>query len=209
MKTITKTLRLLSILITVVISAQACKAIKQEKQDSDAIQLSVFQNGKETPINKLEKTVHLKKSPFSLRFFNRKYDLDNKKFYAAQIAAFTNKAEFDKITIGSSKADLAYFEPGSGMAAHRSRMYEALFIDKVGHHYTFYQNTNNRRLNLLDDTGELPKFEFEINALHYNDTQVNISDSNINKLYIAFLIDKNLNGIIDKGELHKLIIKLK
>ncbi|MBB4119969.1 hypothetical protein GGR32_002281 [Mesonia hippocampi] len=205
MKT-TRTLKLFTFLIIAIISAQACKAIKQ---DSDAIQLSIFQNGKEIPVNKPEKTVHLKKSPFSLRFFNRKYDLDNKKFYAAQIAAFTNKAEFDKITIGSSKADLAYFKPGSGMATHENSMYEALFVDKIGHHYTFYQNTNNRRLNLLDDTGELPKFEFEINALHYNHTRVNISDSNINKLYIAFLIDKNLNGIIDKGELHKLIIKLK
>ncbi|WMJ72819.1 hypothetical protein RCC89_06540 [Cytophagaceae bacterium ABcell3] len=198
-------------LILAITLTQACKTLKTTSgnKQTNSIALTIFQSGKETPVKNYSETIEIYKKEFSLRFFNKKYDSENKKFYSAQIAAFMEKAEFDKIKEGMLTSDLPCFEPGSGMAPYRSGKYESLIFNNNGSHYAFYENSESKRLNLLEDSGEYPKLEFEINSLFYDNNEVNMTDTELEEFYIAFFIDKDLNGKIDKGELYKLTVRVK
>ena len=206
-----KAIRLITILTLVIGFTQACKKLKVRKdtKESFATQLTVFQNGTEQPIIDFLETIEIDRKQFSLRFYNKKYDSYNNKFYSAQIAAFTDKSEFDKIKIGILKSDLPCFEPGSGMAPDRSGKYESLIFNNSAHHYTIYENSESKRLNLLKDSGELLRLEFEINSFYYDSKEVKVTETGLKEFYIAFLIDKNLNETIDKGELNMLTVKIK
>ena len=190
---------------------QACKSSNLDKSNSESntTRLTVFQNGKIVKVNKVSETIEIDRAPFSLRFYNKKYDSKNKKFHSAQIAAFLEKSDFDNINTGMAKNDLSCFELGSGMAPNQSGKYESLIFNTNGHHYTTYENTDSKRLNLLKESNGLIKLEFEINALYYDHKDLKMSETKLKEFYIAFLIDKNLNGIIDEGELNKLTVKLK
>ena len=204
-------LKLITILTLTFGLTQACKTSKVNKgvRGSDKAQLIVYQNGNEYAINDFSESIEIERREFSLRFLNKRYDSKNKKFYSAQIAAFTDKSEFDKIKTGLSKTDLPCFEPGSGMAPNKSGKYESLIFNNSGHHYTTYENSDSKRLNLLKESGELLNLEFEVNSLYYSSKEVKMIETDLKEFYMAFLIDKNLNGTIDSGELNKLTIKIK
>ena len=159
-------------------------------------------------ITKPSATIEVERKEFSLRFFHKKYDSENNKFYAVQIAAFTDKHELDKIKLGMFKTDLPCFITGSGMAPYSSGKYETLIFNNSGHHYIFYENSDSKRVNLIKNKGTLLQLEFEINALYYNNKEVKMKNTNLNEFYLAFYIDKNLNGIIDIDELNKITVKL-
>ncbi|WP_192349344.1 hypothetical protein [Algoriphagus sp. Y33] len=206
-----KHLRLAFILTLTLVLVQACKTSKTANGNKKNTKngLIIFQNGVETSVNNLSETIEIDKKEFSLRFYNKKYDSENKEFHSAQIAAFVDKSEFDKVKVGLSKADIPCFEPGSGMAPDKSGKYETLIFNNNGHHYTIYENPESERLNLLEDSGKFLKLEFEINSLYYDTMEVKMTDTKLKEFYIAFLIDRNLNGTIDKGELKKLTFKIK
>lgn len=205
-----KLLRLAFVLILAIVLTQSCKTLKTtnaNKEDATT-ELIIFQDGIETSVANPSDVVEIDKKEFSLIFYNKKYDSENNKFYSAQIAAFIDKSEFDKVKAGIATADLRCFEPGSGMAPDISGKYESLIFNNSGHHYTFYENPESKRVNLLDDSKGLLKLEFEINALYYDNMEVKMTDTNLTEFYIAFLIDRNLNETIDKGELRKLTVKI-
>ena len=206
-----KHLRLAFILTLTLVLVQACKTSKTANGNKKNTKngLIIFQNGVETSVNNLSETIEIDKKEFSLRFYNKKYDSENKEFHSAQIAAFVDKSEFDKVKVGLSKADIPCFEPGSGMAPDKSGKYETLIFNNNGDHYTIYENPESERLNLLEDSGKFLKLEFEINSLYYDTMEVKMTDTKLKEFYIAFLIDRNLNGTIDKGELKKLTFKIK
>lgn len=206
-----KSLKIIIILALALGLTQACKLLKTGKTSKNSFntQLTVFQNGSEINIIKPSESIEIERDEFALRFYNKKYDSKNKKLYSAQIAAFTNKSEFDKLKTGLTKKDLPYFKLGSGMAPDRSGKYESLIFNNNGHHYITYENSESKRLNLLEESNGLLKLEFEISTLYYDSKKVNMTKTELKEFYLAFLIDKNLNGIIDNGELNKLTIKIK
>lgn len=206
-----KILRQIIILTLIIGLTHGCKTLRigKGKKETFKTQLTVYQNGNQTYIDQPSQTIEVERERFSLRFYNQKYDSENKKFHSAQIAAFMDKSEFDKIKIGMSKSDLPCFEPGSGMAPDRSGKYETLIFNNSGHHYVPYENSESKRLKLLEEANGLVKLEFEIYGLYYDNQEVQMTDTELNEFYLAFLIDKNLNGIIDKGELNEITIKIK
>jgi hypothetical protein len=207
-----KALRLIFLLTFIITLTHVCKTLKNptSKSEKDVdVAFFVFQDDREILINNDAEAVELERAEFSLRFYNKRYNPEEKGFYSTQIAAFLNKSELDKIKFGMSKSELAFFEPGSGMAPAKSGKYEMLIFKSSGHHYTFYEDSESKRLKLLDESGELLKLEFEIAALYLNGEEVQMEDTNLSEFYTAVLIDRNLNGIIDKGELLKLTVQLK
>ncbi len=189
----------------------ACKALNnpEKKGESSTTDLIVFQDGKEIVVHKPVETVKIGKKVFSLRFYNKRYDPENKKLHTARIAAFKDPLQLDKVNVGMSMSDVPYFSGGTGMAANTYNGYDKLRLRNDAHHYTYYANEDRKRLNLLADDGALLKLEFDVRALYYDDTDYKMSDPQIKALYIAFLIDRNLNGTIDEGELKKLTLRLK
>ena len=201
---------ILLILIGILTITQSCKSLKGKNNSSNSDYNNVFfyQNGKETLLSKVD-SINIEKNNFSLRFYNKKYNSETKEFYSIQIAAFLDIQELDKIKIGMAKQDLNCFEPGSGMAPSMSGKYENIFINNSGHHYLMYEDTSSKRLNLLKSEGEYYKFEFEINGIRKDKKDVSMKETEFSKFYLAILIDRNLNGIIDENELTKLIINIK
>jgi|TARA_B110000908_G_scaffold165616_1_gene215378 hypothetical protein len=206
-----KSLRITLLVTLVLVLTQSCKILKntQRKEQDSTNELIIYQNGVETSLSSSSHTVEIDKNAFSLRFFNKRYNSERREFYSTQIAAFTDKSELDKLKVGMSTSDLPCFKPGSGMAPNRSGKYESLIFNTRGHHYTFYENSESTRLNLLDNSGKNLKLEFEISSLYYDNTAVKMTNTRLQEFYIACLIDRNLNGTIDEGELTKLTIKIK
>jgi len=169
----------------------------------------LFQNGKETLINNVMQELEIKRDKFAIRFYNKRYDSDGKKFHSAKISAFLDKTDLDNIKIGMAESELPYFSPGTGMASSQSGKYENLIFKKNAHHYLIYENSESKRLNLVDDLGEYLKLEFEVSNLFINGEIEKMSETELKEFYLVILIDKNLNEVIDKGELNKLLLKIK
>ena len=175
----------------------------------------IYQSRKEQRITKKADTINLKKKSFSIRSYNRVRDLNN--YNTTQIAVFLTDSNFKKITTGVPTKNTPCFSPGTGYAMHvdGSDKYFLFETDNSpGHHYLYYENLNSRRLNLIEDLGDLLKLEFEVNQFHIRNldntiTEIPISNTDIEKFYLAIFMDYNLNDTIDVGELHKLTIHLK
>lgn len=175
----------------------------------------IYQNSKERKIDKKLETIDLEKKPFSIRCYNKTYNLNTHN--STQIAVFLTDNEFNKIKTGASIKNTPCFSPGTGYAMYNdgSDKYFLFETDSSdGHHYLYYENVNSRRLNLIEDLGDVLKLEFEVNQFLIRNpdntiTETPIYNTNINKFFLAILIDRNLNDTIDINELHKLKINFK
>ena len=167
----------------------------------------LFQNGKEKKLHN-GSTITIPKKEFSLHFYNKVYDGLNRKFYTVQIAAFLDKKYQENIQEGMRLANIPFFAPGTGLAAERDG-YKSLTIDNKGHHYLYYTNAHDKRLNLLSKHNEYYKLAFPINKITIENRDYKINDLPIDKIYISILIDRNLNKAVDKNELYNITIIFK
>ncbi len=186
-----------------------CNALLGHKSGSDqSTQVSIVQNGEETVIKKQEKTVKLDKAPFSIRYFNKKYDPESKKFYSARITAFENKTKFKSLKAGVKRSSTPCFKPGTGMAASKSGKYSGLFFTSHAHHYLFYENEADKRVDSIGKKGDKLKFEFPVKKVYINDNQKKMSEIGLSEFHLAIYIDRDLDDTVDKNELRKITIKL-
>lgn len=179
----------------------------QGKIDTNSIY--IFQNGVETIIPNTQKEVLIDKEAFAIRFYNKEY-IGGKdgKYYSAQLAAFLDKTDLDDLLVGKKNTETSSFTPGRGMASSISGKYESLVFREETHHYLMYGANNKERLNLIEKHNDYMKLEFEVNAFSYNDKdEIKIPDTELKEFYLAILIDRNLNGVIDENELRKLTFR--
>ena len=194
-------------LFILILILQSCNVFKPKPSNEDkSHNIYLYQNGEEKLIGH---EIEVEKKNFSIRFLNKRYNSNNKEFNSVKLASFLNIEEINKIKTGKSTSDFECFEPGSGMAPDVSGKYESLIFNNSGCHYLIYENSESKRLNLLEDFGEILKLEFEINALYYNGNEEKMSETKLNEFYLAILIDRNLDEIIDKNELYKVKVKIK
>lgn len=151
-------------------------------------------------------TITLEKKPFSVRFYNRKYDEANEKFYAAQIAVL-NK-EDKAIQAGQATDGISYFSPGTGNAMSEND-YDFFFIDDDGHNYMFYATEQDRRLHFLSGHGDWLKLEWRIDGYFDDSKDEKLENLKYDQLFFIFLFDRNLNEKIDEGELKKVVVSFK
>ena len=201
--------KLYILIIGILVLTQSCKSLKKATVESKTAEITLYQNRNEKIIPKGTNSIAINKDEFSLRFYNKKYNSETEKYYATQIGAFLDPNDLEKIKVGMKTQDLPCFELGSGMAPDISGKYESLIFNNSGHHYLSYENSNSKRLNLLKTEKEYRKLEFEINRLYLNNKDVSMKETELSTFYLAILIDENLNGIIDKGELTKLTVDIK
>lgn len=200
-------IRPLFLLSSVLILTQSCHVLKSKKSVSSNKfdEIYLYQNGEKILVGD---TITVTPEKFSFQFYNKKYKPEKQAFYAIQLASFLDIKELEKVKIGQKTAEVPFLEPGSGMAPHASGQYEALFLNRFGHHYLFYQNADKRRLNLIKTQGEQLQLEFVIKTLSIDGKEEQISETDVNEFYVVIFIDRNLNKIIDERELSKLTIQL-
>ena len=195
-----------TLLFLIAVVFQSCHIFKPNTIKSDNYSnVYFFQNGIESLVN--EKII-INNSNFSLRFFAKPYNADNKDFNAVQVASFINAKDLDLVNIGDKISEVKYFGLGTGMAPSHINKYESLYLTSEAHHYLMYDRDGDKRVNLLEDYGDYLKLEFEIKNLIYNDQEEKLSETSLLFFYLAILIDHNANGIVDSGELTKISVQL-
>jgi hypothetical protein len=171
-------------------------------QRIDTMMVEFVQEGKVFEITSATGAIALDKKPFSIRFYNRRYDEANEKYYAAQIAVL-NKPD-NGIEVGMERDEIPFLAGGTGIATSLDD--GTLFLSEDGHHYLYYGSEEDRMVHLISKHGEWLKLEWRIKGFFADDTDSNIEDLKYKQLYFIFLFDRNLNDKIDEGELKKVVV---
>ncbi len=201
-----KNKQIINILILVGLLSSCGIFKKNTNMNNNTNTIYISQNGKE---RMMTNEIEVERTKFSLQFFNKKYDSEKNEFNSVKIASFLDLKELEKVQKAKNTSELECFELGSGMAPSRSGKYESLIFNNSGCHYLIYKNKESKRLNLIEDLGNILKLEFEIKSLYYNGKEEKMSETSLKEFYLAIFIDRNLNDIIDKDELYKVKIKIK
>lgn len=164
-------------------------------------ELIIVQNGNENIISTENASIHLEKKAFVIRFENKFYNTKKEYLNALQVAVIENDADVGQIEEGMPINLIPYFEVGTGLAADEDGLYTTVNIDRYGHHYLFYENDDNKSVNLVSRKEPLGIFEWQINRFYSDEKDEPIERIKVNYLNFVFLTDFNANGIIDLDEL--------
>ncbi|TDL99386.1 MAG: hypothetical protein C4K58_05600 [Flavobacteriaceae bacterium] len=169
-----------------------------------------FKQGDETfTISESQDTIVLSKKPFSIVYFGKQYNESKKEFNSARIAVLDSDENTEDLTIGQRTKHIPFFEPGSGYAATNEN--EEIIISNSGHHYLYYENENEKRVNLISRNSDLLELEWKIFAVYsyQNEKTIPLSDIEISSLKFVIFIDRNTNQRIDVDELKIVTVNFK
>lgn len=155
-------------------------------------------------------TIELERKPFSIRFFGKRYNPDQRQFYAASIAVLENTKDIGHLTVGMSTSKTTYLEPGSGMAAASNGYGDTLLVTATGHYYLFYESESEKRVNLISKKANILELEWNISGFDLSET-TDRSFRRMKKstLYFVIFFDRNIDDIIDDGELKVVTVNFK
>jgi len=155
-------------------------------------------------------TIEIDRKPFSIRYFGKRYNPDQRQFYAAQIAVLDNRKDIGVLTVGMSRENTTYFEPGTGMAPGYNGKYDTLLVSDKGHHYLLYESENEHRVGLISKKANILELEWKISGVNFNQTKdLSFREMKKTTLYFIILFDRNMDGIIDEGELKVVTVNFK
>ena len=188
-----------------VIGILSCSVLQAQKKG----ETKFYQNEKRIIVIK-DKVVALKKMPFAVSFSHKKYNEQTESFYAVQIAVLKNKSDLEILKVGSHTDEIPFFKSGSGYAASENLVDDNLYIGNTGHHYLYYTDEKNKRVDLLKNERNDYEGIWHINT--FNDietsTSARMSKYKGKELYFVIFKDENLNQIINEGEFEIYTIKL-
>ena len=161
-------------------------------------------------VTALSDTIELERKPFSIRYLGKRYNAEQKKFYAASIAVLENIKDIGHLTVGMSTSKTTYLEPGSGMAAASDGYGDTLLVTATGHYYLFYETESEKRVNLISKKANILELEWNISGFDLSET-TDRSFSRMKKstLYFVIFFDRNSDEIIDEGELKVVTVNFK
>ncbi len=151
-------------------------------------------------------TIELKPEKFSIQFLNKPYQEKKELFYAAQVVVSDSKIT-DEIE-GLEIENIPYFQSGTGFAADKTEL-NYPFLSNEGHQYLYYNSPKDKRIQKVGKSGEWDIYEWNVVGVYENDAEINWSNYNKNEVNLLILIDSNLSGNIQHGELHNVQIKFK
>lgn len=146
-------------------------------------------------------SVKIKKEAFTIRFHSPRYSEDAGN--ALQVAVFENKTLLDKAHTGMPLSEVPYLSPGSGMAAEPEG-YPYIILNPEGHHYLYYFDERDKRVDLAGQQGEWLTLDWTAEAFLVNGERRLFRDAGITDIYLVLFFDANHNRRIDEGELKKL-----
>lgn len=155
-------------------------------------------------------TIELERKPFSIRYFGKRYNPDQRQFYAASIAVLENTKDIGHLTVGISTSKTTYLEPGSGMAAASNGYGDTLLVTATGHYYLFYESESKKRVSLISKKANILELEWNILGFDMSET-TDRSFRRMKKstLYFVIFFDRNIDEIIDEGELKVVTVNFK
>ncbi len=169
--------------------------------------ITIYQNGIE--VVGRDNIFYMDTAAFSIHFYNKMYDADNNKFYAARLVAEYSEDQIPTIKPGLSINSIPCFMPGTGLAANASYGYTSLTMSSTAHHYLYYQDEEHKRVNKIGEKKGYSLFEFSTDSLNFWGEYESMQQTKVSQFYLALLIDRNLNGMVDEGEYQIITIRIK
>lgn len=169
-------------------------------------EVSITQEGKTILLQGEENKIALKKTAFTIRFYNRRYTDDAP--FATMIAAFIDQASLDKVQVGAKTEEVPFFSPGTGLAADLTG-YSSIFLDNEANHYLYYKEENDKRANLVSDDKGMLTLEWTAHSFYLNGRDTEFAEAGISTVYLVIFTDNNADGIVDKEELKKVTLTFK
>lgn len=155
-------------------------------------------------------TIEIDRKPFSIRYFGKRYNPEQKQFYAAQIAVLDNRKDIGVLTVGMSTENIAYFEPGSGMAQNENCNDYIMAVNESGHHYLIFENESHRRVDLISKKANILELQWNVSGVNFRQTKdLSFSEMKKSTLYFVIFLDRNSDDIFDEGELKVVTVNFK
>ena len=155
-------------------------------------------------------TIEIERKPFSIRYFGKRYNTEQRLFYAAQIAVLDNRKDIGVLSVGMSAENTTYFEPGSGMAQNENCNDYIMAVNESGHHYLIYENESHRRVDLISKKANILELQWNVSGVNFRQTKdLSFSEMKKSTLYFVIFLDRNLDDIIDEGELKVVTVNFK
>ena len=103
-----------------------------------------------------------------------------------------------------------YFEPGTGMAPGYNGKYDTLLVSGQSHHYLLYESESDRRVDLISKKANILELQWNISGVNFRQTKdLSFSEMKKSTLYFVIFLDRNLDDIIDEGELKVVTVNFK
>ncbi len=193
------------VFVVVLLFFYACKKKKIEPGNTNFNTITIKQGNKKQLLEDF-KIINLDKDNFSIEFYNKKLteEVPNR----ALMALSLNKNEFTCYNLGDSLKQHLFFK------RYRSFAYEVptktIVISNdtlIGNMSLFYKDASERSVNLVNEyTNDFMQLQMNVESFYVEDEKINIKDIDIKMLYGVFLIDRNLNTVIDENELFRFAI---
>ena len=168
--------------------------------------VTITQNGKTILLKDGDNELVLKKAGFAIQFFCERYT--DEAFNAVKIAAFTDKASLDKVSIGANSEEVPYLGPYTGIAGDQLG-YSSIFLNNEGHHYLYYKDEEDRRATLIAEKDGLLNLEWKPHSFYLDEEDKEFADAGITTFYLVIFTDSNKDKKVDRGELKKVSITFK
>ncbi len=146
-------------------------------------------------------SITLDRKPFSIVYYGKRYNSQQEKYYAMQVAVLKDAADTSALGVGKSIAGIPYFGPGTGMAPGANGLYDIITVDNAAHHYLYYENEAERRVSRISIEYDLLELEWRISGVWLNDQEFTLAKFTLPALYFVFYDDRNLNEVIDPREI--------
>jgi hypothetical protein len=182
-----------------------CLALNPLTSMAQTDNISIIQGDSTYKLSPQSHSILLERKPFIIRTKLKKYKEKKQQYNAIQMAVRNTNAGMCQA--GQIISDVLYFAPGTGMATDSENKYPFLFINNEAHHYFTYQNKPNKRVNPAEIENGYVLAEIPVSGFHYNDSDIQIEGSNLTELFIDILINRNLNQLIDQGELTQIHLR--
>jgi hypothetical protein len=187
----------------------ACASMKEPKKAYESGPVLTFiQGDQRINIPCSDTTLTLKKAPLTLEFTSARYDQERDLFYATRIAATRDKKEFDRFKNGPIAEDNTFFGVATGKSCAEDVEYETLYLDNNGHHYIFYSAEDHKRATLIEELADQQvRLQWTIRSVTEDGKEFPLESCSSEEVYLLFFQDRNLNKVIEDGELKKIILR--
>ncbi|MFV0186705.1 hypothetical protein OBK20_04935 [Empedobacter falsenii] len=166
----------------------------------------IIKQGNQTfNIDKAEQTITLRPEEFSVEYLNKPYQEKKNLFYAAQ-ALVTDHTIDINLHEGTEIESIPYFEAGTGFAAKENQLLHYPFLSLDGHQYLYYVPNKDKRVEKSGTSGQWDIHKWTLKGVFQYDAEMDWNIYDNNQVYITLIIDRNLDGILQKGEFFTLQI---
>jgi len=201
------------------------------------VAITITQNGVAHVFTPGDHRLQLDKAAFDVSFYNKAYRPAEEEYHALQLAASYDADAFADIRAGMHKDSTGCLRSATGMAGG-SDGFKSLAPMPYAHHYLYYQDRKERRVELLGEEGDLLHLGFTVDEIYLppghpeiglvkrarealrsvlrtgedhlreGSMEIGINELDADLLRLVFFADRNQNKIIDAEELTKLTLDL-